>query len=542
MTTNYAPRNAANPFAIVSSGILRNPDLNSVDCRIISILLNLPQGWQPNAKHLSTQMREGTSAIQKAIARLKQLGYLVCRSIRDVAGRFLRSDWEINEIPTPPNGQNMDVRGNVVTIDRGGKSPKNLRREAKQRVKSGQKLTPKSQAETRTVTTFDPYTENPYTGNPNTGFGDRSNIDVPNIHLNLERETDFGKQEEGEDPGRDLGLHLDKKLEFCTQPEVLGLGKSSATAEFVEADLNNFKAQLEDLGKKLGRRSPLGWAFRIVQNLRAGNPSTYWDEFKAGIPLGTSEQREWEIAPGVACTIAIQCLHQDYLSKPGTTPQEAALKAARTIARPKEMAAAWESIKSQVMFRRSEWERQSEIGVQSPVIDSWMIPKAAVSVEEVKIALQEIQSALPEVLKRKSELAQSQQLQALQSQEKSVLTQNDTGELLPTVDAVAERVGVGSAIGCETVEAPLSVDLADATVINYGSNVVSDDGGVAAAAKAKITAMLSKFARPGKRAARLAANMEGVKNVAIPTSVKASFPGGLADYLLQVEVADNEIW
>jgi len=333
----------------------------------------------------------------------------------------------------------------------------------------------------------------------------------------LERETGAGvkKQEEGEDPDRDLGLHLDKKSEFCAQPEVLGLGKSSATAEFAESDLSNFKTQLEDLGKKLGRRSPIGWAFTIVQNLRDGKTSTYWEEFRAGLPLGTSEQREWEITPGVPCSIAIQCLQQDYLSRPGTTPQEAALKAARTIARPNEMTAVWESIKSQVMFRRSEWQRQSELGVQSPVIDSWMVPKAVVSVEEVSIALQEIQSALPEVLKSKSELAQSQQLQALQGQEKSVLTQNDIGELLPIVSVVAEGVG------CE---------------------VDSDTAAIAAAAKAKITAMLSKFARPGKRATRLTANMDGIENVVIATPVKASSPGGLADYLLQIEVEDDEIW
>lgn len=252
-----------------------------------------------------------------------------------------------------------------------------------------------------------------------------------------------------------------------------------------------------------------------MQNLRDGKTSTYWEEFRAGLPLGTSEQREWEITPGVPCSIAIQCLQQDYLSRPGTTPQEAALKAARTIARPNEMTAVWESIKSQVMFRRSEWQRQSELGVQSPVIDSWMVPKAVVSVEEVSIALQEIQSALPEVLKSKSELAQSQQLQALQGQEKSVLTQNDIGELLPIVSVVAEGVG------CE---------------------VDSDTAAIAAAAKAKITAMLSKFARPGKRATRLTANMDGIENVVIATPVKASSPGGLADYLLQIEVEDDEIW
>ena len=343
----------------------------------------------------------------------------------------------------------------------------------------------------------------------------------------IERETSavIEKQEEGEgeEPTRDLELDVNKSLEFCTQPEVLELDKRSATAELAETELNNFKTQLEDLGKKLGRYSPMGWAFKIVQNLRDGKASTYWDEFKAGIPLGTSEQQEWEIEPGVACTIAIQCLQQYYLSKPGTTPQEAALKAARTIARPKEMAAVWESIKSQVMFRRSEWQRQSELGVQSPVLDSWMMPKPAVSVEEVAIALNEIQLALPEVLKSRSEFSQGQELKALQSQTESALTQIETSQFQQTADVVVENALAESAIVETTTDC--------------------DTAAIVAAAKAKISAVLSKFARPGKRAATLAANMVEANCDTIFNPAKASTSSGLADYLLQVEVAeDEEIW
>lgn len=347
----------------------------------------------------------------------------------------------------------------------------------------------------------------------------------------LERETGAGvkKQEEGGDPDRDLGLHLDKKSEFCTQPEVLGLGKSSATAEFAESDLSNFKTQLEGLGKKLGRRSPIGWAFTIVQNLRAGKTSTYWDEFKAGIPLGASEQREWEIAPGVACSIAIQCLQQDYLSRAGTTPQEAALKAARTIARPKEMAAVWESIKAQVMFRRSEWQRQSELGVQLPVIDSWMVPKAAVSVEEVAIALNEIQSALPEVLKSKSEFSHGQELQALQGQGESALTQTGASVLEPTAR-------IESAIGDENAETTLVTALPDVAVTDYGSKAPIDNEGIATAAKAKISAVLSKFARPNKKWNILEANIAEVKKL-VPVSAVAK------DVKCDAMVEDEEeIW
>lgn len=511
MTTTRLPRDRENPFAVTSIALLRNNQISGTESRILQILLSMPEGWQPNAKHLSTCMTEGTYAISRALKRLKDLGYLVCHSVRDSFGKFLRTDWDIHEAPQKPEGKNLDINGNIIEFDSATKR-KNLRQTAKEK-------RVKAKPETVAVRASNPHLDFPNMDNRN-----RSNINIPNIHLNLEREAGFLKQEEeeGEDLTRDLELHVNKKSESCTEPEVLELDKCSAKAELAESELNNFKAQLEDLGKKLGRHSPLGWAFKIVQNLRDGKASTYWDEFRAGMPLGTSEQQEWEIEPGVACTIAVQCLQQDYLSRPGATPQEAALKAARTIARPKEMAAVWESIKSQVMFRRSEWQRQSELGVQSPVLDSWMTPKPVVSVKEVAVALQEIQSALPEVLKNRSEFGQGQELKALQSQAESVSRQIGESQFQPIADVVIEDALVESVIE----ETP-----------------ADDTAAIIAVAKANISAVLRKFARPGKRAARLAANIAEANCDTISSPVKASNSGGLADYLLQAEVIeDEEIW
>ncbi|MEG5173255.1 hypothetical protein [Microcoleus sp. B3-D7] len=358
---------------------------------------------------------------------------------------------------------------------------------------------------------------------------------------NLEREGGWIEilEKENLDASRDNPLRSNIKQDYSSNQRSSHEGKSSAGAlgfeSIVPNDLREFHSQLEDLGKRLGRKSPVAWAFTIVKNLNTGKPCTYWKEFKAGIPLGTSEQREWEIAPGVACTIAVQCLEQDYLSRPGTTPQEAARKAAQTIARPKEMAAVWESIKSQVMFRRSEWERQSALGVQSPVIDSWMVPRQSVAVEEVAIALQKIQSALPEALKSKAEFGHGQELQALQGQEESALTQTGASGLEPTA-------GIESAIGDENAETTLVTALPDVAVTDYGSKTAPDNERIAAAAKAKISAVLSKFARPTKRPATLAVNMAAVKGGEITAPVKILRSGGLADYLHQIEVAEDEIW
>lgn len=331
------------------------------------------------------------------------------------------------------------------------------------------------------------------------------NSTIPLQNLKREPGADNKSCEEEKEAPTDLRLRFDKEQEFDTQPEVSRSDKSSATDALgfeliAPNDLREFQSQLEDLGKRLGRKSPVAWAFTIVKNLNTDKPCTYWEEFKSGIPLGTSDQREWEIAPGVACAIAIQCLEQDYLSRPGTTPQEAARKAAQTIARPKEMAAVWESIKAQVMFRRSEWERQSELGVQSPVIDSWMVPKRSASVEEVAIALQEIQPTSAAVLPATVPLNQ---------------------ELLSAAVLVE------------------SVEIVEGTI-----GQPEETAGIIAEAKAKISAVLSKFARPGKKRAIFEANMVEVRDseYVAPVTKVSSTGGGLADYLRRIEVATDEVW
>jgi hypothetical protein len=334
---------------------------------------------------------------------------------------------------------------------------------------------------------------------------------------NLEREGGRIEilEKENLDASRDNPLCNNIKQDYSSNQKSSHEGESFATValgfeQIAPNDLREFQSQLEDLGKRLGRKSPVAWAFTIVKNLNTGKPCTYWEEFKAGIPLGTSEQREWEIAPGVTCTIAIQCLQQDYLSRPGTTPQEAARKAAQTIARPKEMAAVWESIKSQVMFRRSEWKRQSALGVETPMLDSWMVPKAAVSVEEVAIALQEIQPTSVAVLP------------ATAASNQGLLS---TAVLVEDVEMIEGVI--------EQPEQPQQPEQPD-----------EETAGIIAEAKAKISAALGKFARPSKKRAILEANMAEVRRSEYATPVtEVSITGdGLADYLRQIELAEEEVW
>jgi hypothetical protein len=374
-------------------------------------------------------MREGTYAISKAIQNLKAMGYLVCRSVRDSLGRFVRTDWDVHEIPQKPEGENLDVHGNIVEFDHPTKS-RNLRREAKQkRVKANPK--------TVTVRAFDPYLEN-----PNMGNHEGSNIDIPNIHQNLERDSEAFNVLEKEI----LTTEECTSISFVDRQvwtEDLGYeqdgrsDKYSATAEFDEDELSRFKSQLEKLGKNLGRHSPLGWAFAIVQNLREGKPSTYWDEFKAGIPLGTSEQREWEIEPGVPCSIVRECLKDYYRSKPGATDQEAAVQASRSLAKPKQMQELWQSIKERVMFLKREADRLSELGVEhSVVIDPWMKAKPEITVEEFSGAIATLQGSAGLQIEAAAEEATSVEGTAV---EELPATEKTADPYAPTPESLAAR-------------------------------------------------------------------------------------------------------
>lgn len=387
MTTIRSPRNKENPFVVLPTSIIRNSELSGTESRVLEILLSLPEGWSPVAKHLATLMRAGTYTISRAIQNLKTMGYLACRTLRDSLGRFLRTEWDVYEIPRQPQGENLDIHGNIIEFDRPTKS-KNLRQAAKEKRE-------KAKSETVTVSAF-----NPHLDYPNLDNCEGSNIDTSNIDQYLERdsaaqnalEKEILTAEECASESfvdrqvfvEDLGKERDPEADQC-----------SATAESVVGELDNFKSQLEDLGKKLGRHSPLGWAFRIVENLRNGKSSTYWEEFKAGVPLGTSEQREWEIAPGVPCSIVKQCLEDHYLSKPGTTKQEAALQAGRSLDKPKQMQSLWQSIKERVLFLKHEADRLSEIGVQnSAIVDPWMKAKPEISIEDFSQAIATLQGSV----------------------------------------------------------------------------------------------------------------------------------------------------
>lgn len=572
MTTNRLPRNAGNPFIVIATAVMRNPNLRAIEKVILTNLIGLPDGWQPCAKALAKLIGEGVAAVQRAIAGLIKKGYLVCHSIRDKKGRFLEWAWTINEASNPPSeDSNFDIYGHVVTFDRPESASANLRAAAKNKRKQAQEPRAKSKAETSTVSDFCPDMDFPELDNSG-----GSNIDIrSNDPKEFERESvcvnnEELQSEENPEQAEVFPLEVDKeeeekqveifhnlstKTESEASAETRDWIKGSATAEvapevevgyfneevaskvelayfdeevanYDQAELLEFKAQLEELGKQLGKRNPVAWAYTIIKNL-GKTPCTYWEDFKAGRALGASEQQEWEIAPGVPCQVAVQCLEQDYLGKQGATPTEASMKAARTIANPSVMKQIWETMKNRVLYQKRKFDEQKAMGIENPAtLDPWMTPRAKANMQDVSIALTEMQAALPAVLQP----ARYEVEQVLLPE--PPVEEEDSDFDWPTVEPKVET----------------EVDKSSEPVVEAGDRTIPVQ------IKAQIAKTLNKFSnRQTKKKAILEANLIelsaelGVSVAELPISQKQPEPassseGGTATYLANLEIAATDVW
>ena len=305
-----------------------------------------------------------------------------------------------------------------------------------------------------------------------------------------------------------LEVEVASKVEpGCANEEVAG---------YHQAELLEFGSQLAELGKQLGKRNPVAWAYTIVKNL-GNTPCVYWEDFKAGRVLGVSEQQEWEVAPGVPCQVAVQCLEQDYLGKQGATPTEASMKAARTIANPSVMKQIWETMKNRVLYQKRKFDEQKAMGIENPAtLDPWMTPRPRAKMQDVSIALAEMQAALPAVLQP----ARYEAEQVLLPEPPVEEEDSDSDFDWPTVGSVAE----------------------------------ASDRTIPAQIKAQITKTLNKFSnRQTKKKAILEANLIelsaelGVAVTELPINRKQPEPvssseGGTATYLANLEIAVGDVW
>nr|MDJ0719255.1 hypothetical protein [Prochloraceae cyanobacterium] len=132
-------------------------------------------------------------------------------------------------------------------------------------------------------------------------------------------------------------------------------------------------------------RSPEGLTNGIMESLRRGESHSYWDDFKAGDPIGTRAKPEWEITPGEPYPLFLQYLEYQ-LGGPHDTDEQKLEKALDVLDSPKKAFQYWKQFLRKVELRAADVKKAKELGVSVPAAPTWMSEKEYPAVEEAAAA------------------------------------------------------------------------------------------------------------------------------------------------------------
>ncbi len=133
--------------------------------------------------------------------------------------------------------------------------------------------------------------------------------------------------------------------------------------------------------------SPQGLAKTIIAQLKRGEEHTYWDDFKAGLAIGTSTKPEWEIEPGVPYPMFVEYLTEKIKRGDNTQPNEQARNEAFRILRsPQQTMSFWGVFKRSVVNVSEQIERDRDLGVSNPSTPVWTKERVEPSIEEAERA------------------------------------------------------------------------------------------------------------------------------------------------------------
>lgn len=392
------------------------------------LLLSYCDNWRINTDHLVDQSdEEGKTAIAKALKELEAKGYMTCQMIRDERGQF--KGWEkiIRELPIPDSETLSSAtgktvygktrRGKTVTGKSGaGKtvSGKTVAGESDRIINTEYK---KYQKEEVSILSPTPLTEIEAEKNQERELEPEvSNFEDPEpeqkliASLPIETKVDLRVQEIfGDDKNSAVAVaKLAPKDPFFTQPhDPQSRSKPRRKGEIFVAqeELDNFYLALLKYAQQSGKTSPVGYAHTIVNGLQnpAGDselrtPNLFLLEFRAGLPLGSSLQEEWEEAPGVPRQIVVQALEDMFIhERQGITPEQAATKARQAIADRNKMRGLWASIQRRINRVAEEAARNQALGIQSIPTLPYMTEREQIPTETTVEQLQQIQQLQPVV-------------------------------------------------------------------------------------------------------------------------------------------------
>ena len=153
-----------------------------------------------------------------------------------------------------------------------------------------------------------------------------------------------------------------------------------------DEELQNFQRTLEEYAKNqgLGFGIPFEWAFKVIDAMTKGLTSPFWEEFKAGIPLGSSQKvkREWEIEPGVPYPAFEEERTQYYVRK-GEPLEQAVLKARSDLRNPILGRDLWEGFLRKCDRIADEAIKAKKHGLETPYLPASFTDKPQITKESV---------------------------------------------------------------------------------------------------------------------------------------------------------------
>ena len=153
-----------------------------------------------------------------------------------------------------------------------------------------------------------------------------------------------------------------------------------------QGEFKRFYRQLiTTLSTVANARSPEGLAQTIIRQLRAGIPHSYWDDFKAGLPIGTSLQKEWEVKPGVPYPMFLEYLAEK-LKGSHDGVEKAYQAALKILEQPKQAQVFWSQFKRSVINVSEQVENDRALGVNHPHTPVWTRERVEPSKEEAATA------------------------------------------------------------------------------------------------------------------------------------------------------------
>ena len=91
-------RNEGMPYYTLAKTTILTKSLSLKAKALLTILLNLPEGWHFTVAGILSFLQEGREAVMSAIRELEVAGYLTKTQVRDTKGRILGPDYVVREV------------------------------------------------------------------------------------------------------------------------------------------------------------------------------------------------------------------------------------------------------------------------------------------------------------------------------------------------------------------------------------------------------------------------------------------------------------